>query len=135
MKILKENPPVYQKILDSGMRPHSGVIYTYSDTIYNPSGIDIPDYLMRHEETHSRQQGDEPDKWWMRYLRDQYFRIEQEAEAYAAEYDFICQFRKDRNQRSRILMQLATSLAGPIYGSVIGTLEAYKIIQDKAKTK
>lgn len=135
MKILNEKPPIYDAIIQNGMQPHAGVIYTYKDTIYNPSGADIPDHLIVHEETHSRQQGDNPDNWWGRYLTDQYFRIEQESEAYARQFAFICNKVKDRNQRNRILLDLALVLSGPIYGNVISQQNAMKIIKSKSNVK
>lgn len=117
------------------MKPHSGVIYTYGDTIYNPSGIEIPLHLMSHEEVHSKQQGSDPDVWWTRYIGDAFFRIEQEVEAYAKQYDFICRKVKDRNARTRILVQMGDSLSSPTYGSVIGSQDARIMIKNKSNTK
>lgn len=131
MKIVNEKPPIYNKILNSGMHPHEGVIYTYGDTIYNPSGTEISDHLLEHEEVHHKQQGSDPGKWWDRYLNDQYFRIEQEAEAYAHQYDYLCKRIKDRNQRARILFDLARILSSSLYGSVIGQVSAMGHIKSK----
>ena len=117
------------------MHPHGGVIYTYGDTIYNPSGVDLPDHLIAHEETHSTQQGADPDAWWDRYLQDPYFCIEQETAAYARQYAYICATVRDRNQRNRILLDLSRILAGPVYGNVIGTTDAYKKIKSLSKVK
>ncbi len=135
MKILIENPPVYDSIIDHGMRPNERTVYTYGDTLYNPNNLIIPDDLMRHEETHSEQQGNDPDAWWGRYLIDPYFRISQEVEAYANQYDFMCQKIKDRNQRSKILLNISQILSSPVYGNMIGQSDAYQIIKNKAKTK
>ena len=135
MKILKENPPNLEEILDSGMRPHQFVVYTYGDTLYNPSGVDIPDHLMCHEETHTVQQGADPEAWWKRYMFDPLFRVAQEAEAYARQYDFICHSVRDRNQRNRILIDLSRSLASPIYGHVLTPSASYTLIKGKIKTK
>ena len=137
MKIIHENPPdkLLNAIINNGMHPHSLVIYTYGDTIYNPSGTDIPDHLLIHEETHCEQQGNDPKGWWIRYLIDQYFRIEQETEAYTRQFAYICTTVKDRNQRHRICLDLAKILAGPIYGNVIGQMNVYQKIKSLSKVK
>lgn len=129
MQIIKDYPPIYQAIIDAGMNPHEGVIYTYGDAIYNPNGIELPDHLIKHEETHSRQQRSDVDAWWGRYLIDPYFRIDQEVEAYAVQYKFICQTMKDRNQRARVLTDFARTLSGPLYGNIIGHQAAFKMIK------
>ena len=133
MKIIaNECPPIYDKILQAGMQPTDNAIYTYGDTIYNRSGGSITPDLMIHEETHCIQQGNDPDGWWDRYLNDGLFRIQQEVEAYANQYKFICQIQKDRNRRDKVLRNMATILSSPTYGSIIGSSAAYKMIKDKA---
>lgn len=129
MKILNEYPPFWQDILDAGMSPANTILATYGDTIYNPSASDIPEHLMMHEKVHSLSQGDDPQKWWNRYLTDPYFRIDEEVEAYREQYKFICKSVKDRNRRAQILSQLATSLASPMYGSIITHQGAAQFIQ------
>ena len=124
-----------KKILDAGMNPNlDTVIFSYGDTIYNPGRRDIPDELIEHESTHMRQQGNNPDAWWDRYIKEPYFRLNQEIEAYTAQYDFICQKVKDRNQRLRILLQLVNVVAGPTYGNMISCLDAHNLIRHKSKT-
>ena len=138
MKILSERPPekLLTGVFGAGMAPDLGnTIFTYKDTIYNPSGRDIPDYLIRHESTHTKQQGNDPDAWWERYLHDAYFRLKQETEAYAAQYAYICQRVKDRNQRNRVLIDIAASLSGPTYGSMISQLGAMKMIKEYPNIK
>jgi hypothetical protein len=135
MKILREYPPIYEDIINYGMHPRQGTIFTYGDTIYNPDGIEIPEYLMIHEEVHSKQQGADPDAWWGRYLIDEYFRIEQETEAYAKQYDFMCKKVKDRNQRNRLLIDIAKIVSSPTYGNVITTSAAMIQIKNKSKIK
>ena len=138
MKILNEKPPekILNGIFGAGMAPNLGnVIFTHGDTIYNPSGRDVPDYLIAHESIHTIQQGDDPDAWWERYLRDPYFRLQQETEGYAVQFAFICNKVKDRNQRFKILLALARSLSGPTYGSMIGHSAAMKMIKERSKVK
>jgi len=135
MKVIHEYPPIYEAILSAGMRPNSTTIYAYDGNIYAPEVESVPDDLIAHESTHIRQQSTQPDAWWSRYLDDPYFRIEQEAEAYAAQYDYVCQHMlKDRNARVRFLQRLAGSLSSPIYGSVISTAVAIDRIRSFIKT-
>ena len=137
MIIKNELPPIYEDIIASGLNPTAYAIYTYGDIIYNPSGVEIPRDIIAHEEVHEKQQQDigGPDIWWSRFLDDQYFRMDQEAEAYAVQYDFMCKIRKDRNLRNRILLHYAQTLASPTYGSVLSTTSAMKLIKSKVKTK
>ena len=91
MKIVNEKPPIFDKIVKAGMSPSlDSTIFTYGDTIYNPSGRPIPDHLIAHEARHFKQQGNDPAAWWDKYLVDKEFRFEQEAEAYANQYKFLC---------------------------------------------
>ena len=133
MKIKNEKPPIYDHILQAGLAPSDGAIYTYGDTIYNPTGQPIPPDLVEHEERHSWQQADDPDSWWGRYLDDAYFRMDQEAEAYADQYNFICKKVLDRNQQYRILSRLSQILASPMYGSVLSAQACLNLIQSKAR--
>lgn len=139
MKIINEKPPIYDMIVQSGMTPSPHTIYAYGDAIYNPGGFDLEtkenEHYIVHESVHCRQQGDNPDYWWSRYLDDHFFRIQMEIEAYAEQYDFICKTNKDRNQRFKILHNMARILASPIYGNVIGQQSALQLIKNQAKTK
>lgn len=135
MKIINEYPPIYQALLELGMSPSPTVIFAYDNAIYNPSGRHVYDHEEAHEATHFKQQGDDPDYWWDRYMQDPYFRIEQEVEAYANQYDFLCTRIKDRNQRFKVLYDLARILSGPTYGNVISHQSALSLIKNKTKTK
>lgn len=134
-KIIKEHPPIYDKIIEAGMSPSSTAIYAYDGSIYNPSGKEIPDDIIAHEKVHLKQQDSGSDYWWSRYLDDQYFRIDQEAKAYAVQYDFLCIKYHDRNHRNKMLLFLADILSSATYGNVIGKMAAYKMIKNNAKTK
>lgn len=134
MKILNEKPPMLEDILGVGMNPNlDNVIFTYGDTIYNPSGRYIPDYLIEHESVHTKQQGDDPDAWWDRYLRDPYFRLDQELDAYARQYWYTCQKVKDRNKRNLILIDIAKSVSGETYGNMVRQPYAMQEIKKRAK--
>lgn len=134
MKILHTKPPIYDRAAAAfGLKENDIVYFTYGDTIYNPAGQPIPPDLIVHEETHGEQQDLHPDVakvWWERYLHDPEFRIEQEAEAYGAQYRWLCRQKRDRNARARMLHVLAMALSGPMYGSAI----AYSAAAEKIRT-
>jgi|CXWL01.1.fsa_nt_gi hypothetical protein len=135
MKILIEQPPNIEDIRKV-FTINDTTVFTYKDTIYNPHNcpIDIP--IMAHEEVHSRQQGEDPEGWWKKYLEDPVFRIEQEAVAYSMQYWMQCQFIKNRDTRALNLQRLAETLAGDMYGKMMTVEEAKKwILWKKPKTK
>ncbi len=80
--------------------------------------IVITSNLLIHEQCHGKQQeyNDVVAKlWWIAFLEDPQFRLEQEVAAYAAEYRFICAKIKDRNQRNAHLGRMARLLSSPLY--------------------
>ena len=135
-KVEHKLPPNWDKINASGMYPDPEIaVVTYGDTIYVPSGNKLPDHLMEHEKMHSVTQLEYPggpDAWWQRYYADIYFRIQEEANAYGAQYAFSCRQVKDRNQQTKFLVQLAHELASPLYGSVIDTMSAMRMFKKVA---
>lgn len=138
MNIVNEKPSekLLNGVFGAGMAPDLGnVIFTHGDTIYNPSGRDIPDHLIAHESIHTTQQGDDPDGWWERYLHYSYFRLQQEIEAYAGQFAFICNKVKDRNRRNRVLVDIAMSLSGPTYGSMVSYQGAMKMVKEHSRVK
>jgi hypothetical protein len=140
MKIKNEMPPMWNSLAQAFKINPMHAIFTYGDTIYNPSGIDLdarPD-LIAHEEVHEKQQtadGMTPELWWGKFLRDPKFRMEQEAAGYAAQYAFICNHpdkrhrASGREQRFKVRWQLAGSLAGPLYNHCIGHNDAEALIK------
>lgn len=133
MKIINEKPPIWDMVVRAGMNPsEQTTVFAYGDAIYNPGGRTLPDDLVAHEETHCKQQKGKPDEWWVRYIQDPLFRIDQEASAYAVQYKFICEREKDRNRRFVFLHQIATQLSGPTYGNVISQQGAMKMIKERS---
>lgn len=129
MKILIERPPVWDNIrLAFGIEPRNAV-FTYGDKIYNPEGVDLAEYIIKHEELHEEQQGKRPDLWWGKYLRDVKFRTDQEARAYGVQFREMKKVFRDRNDQARILMRLGQSLSGPLYGHTVAPSEAMKLIK------
>ena len=134
MKILNEKPPVWDAANQLFKLDELNLytVFTYGDTLYNPSGIAIPADLMVHEQIHMRQQqGNETvaKLWWERYLTDPDWRIQQEIEAYHAQYQYLETTTKDRNKRASYLWRLAAMLAGQMYGRTISHREAMQRIK------
>ncbi len=131
-------PPVWETIMQNFKINVGTTLFTFGDVIYNPSAIEIPDDFVHHEELHAEQQGHNPEgagRWWSRYFQDPWFRIDQEAKAYAHQYDFWAKKHKDRNARARKLLQLATTLGSPMYGNVVSIAGAQDLIRSFIKTK
>lgn len=124
-------PPNYKKIqrrIDlTDLKP----VFTYGNTIHNPHRVFIDDTLKAHEFTHIRQQAGNPRKWWRRFLKDKKFRLDQEVEAYREQYKVGMQINRDRNARVRFLMYLARELSGQMYGNIISTQEAARLIENR----
>ena len=135
MKIMNVESAIHDQIAGAGLHPNVSTLYTYDDTIYNPKGVAISAQLLRHEAVHYEQQSNDPDAWWGRYLIDPYFRIDQECEAYASEYAFYCKNHKDRNHRDKVLRQMAGFLSGELYGNVISSQAARKMIKAKSNVR
>src|ERR1700687_5228004 len=113
MQIKHELPPMFDEMLKVfPLAAKPGVLFCWGHTIYNPSKIVIPDYLVCHEYVHCGQQGKEPVFWWQHYLRDPDFRLAQEIPAHQAEYrQFSIDFPA-RNMRRLALRAIAERLSG-----------------------
>ena len=133
MKLVADFPPNIELI-----RQHFALsgneIFTYGDTVYNPTGEQLPPWLKAHEAVHIKQQQDvDPGVWWDRYLRDPGFRLEMELPAHQVEYAIFYRHCSVRNVRRAYLKTMARRLSGPIYGHMIGYAEAMKKIRGKGK--
>lgn len=122
-----ENPPNFEAIcaVFPAVRDHKGAIFTYGDFIYAPHlapGTELAGHLNVHEQVHMCQQKEigGPEVWWDRYLTDVDFRLEQEVEAYRAQYQFVLNLYSPKNEGlKRFLFDLACDLSGPLYGNMI----------------
>lgn len=132
MEIIIAPPPFLDRIRQAGMGVDlSNTVFTYGNKLYNPGGREIPNHLMEHEETHERQQlafKGGPDAWWDRYLVDVQFRLDQEVEAYRAQYRFYCDRHPNRKKREWMLNTLADALCGPLYGGLVDFKRAYELM-------
>jgi hypothetical protein len=111
-----------------GIRP----VFTYGDTIYNPHNLEIDAGLEAHETAHTIQQGENPEAWWVDYLKNPEFRFKQELQAYRVQYRFMKNYIKDREKRARFLRAIAGDLSGRMYGNVCSLNEAMQLIKDEA---
>lgn len=143
MSMCFQKPPVWKQVMEMFRINIGTTIFTFGDVIYNPAQAPIPDDYIKHEEVHAEQQGHNPEgagRWWARVFQDQYFRIDQEARAYAVQYDWWClngpkKQRNNREERAIKLHNLSTVLASPTYGSVVSVAAAKKLIKSFSKTK
>lgn len=105
----------------------STICYTYGDTLYTPNaGKPIEKHLLKHEMTHVKQQGSDPDAWWDMYGKSPQFRYEQELEAYRNQY------KSFKNEHGKIkayefAKYLANDMSSPMYG---GMCTGYQALQD-----
>ena len=135
MKIKIDYPPNIRDILH--VFPYArtpGVIFTYGDTLYNPSNRPISDALKAHEETHAAQQervGVET--WWNLYLESPQFRFDQELKAHGVEWRHILNNGANRNERRSQLTIIAKRLSGPLYGRMVTLDLARKMIDTEAR--
>lgn len=123
MKIETAWPPNIAAIRSVFPLPR-GVIFTYGNVIYNPYGGKISRELKAHEAVHCKQQGDDIEGWWEKYLVDDEFRFDQELEAHRAEYRAFCKHAKNKNNRAAFLNRVATRLASEMYGGLVTRTEA-----------
>ena len=131
VKVKVEKPPIYEEVIKVFEINPESTLFTYGDTIYAPGGGDIPDHLIIHEQVHMKQQNyNDADAaiWWENFLKDKEFRLTQEAEAYAAQYAFICKTVKNHEERFKIRMDLAKFLSGAMYGFMINQVEGAGLI-------
>ena len=130
MKIDNSQPPIIDAIDKVfHVRDKKGVIFCWGDTIFNPSGIIIPEELLIHEQVHSvRQLLNGPEKWWEDYLQDVEFRLHEEIPAHQAEWRSYMSSHKDRNAQFKYLSAISLRLSGPLYGNLCTYKKAKEII-------
>lgn len=126
MNVVRGYPPNIEEIR-ARLAPRPTSIFAYGSTIYSPSGNDLPDDLLAHEEVHALQQraAGGPAAWWARYLDDPAFRLEQEVAAYRAQ---LRASAGPRHERKQLLTRIARDLASPMYGNLVTLPEARALI-------
>lgn len=131
MKMIVNYPPNYHKIIKviPAVRQNNHIVFTYGDTLYNPSGSEIPRDLLAHELVHVEQQGDDPEGWWDRFLAEPDFRFHQELVAYRKQYKYA-QKHYTRKVKMLVLDHIANSIAGGMYGQRYTYKNAKELIRN-----
>lgn len=137
-KVVIGKPPVFDMVALAFQINPINALFCYGKTIYNPSGMIIPQYLIEHEKVHMEQQGFTDQGaalWWGKFLRDPEFRINQEAQAYGRQYQFMCETMKQYHgidAKLHLRSELARILAGPLYNYCVSHSEAMGLIKKYA---
>lgn len=95
-------------------------VFTWGTRIYTKYALSEP--LFSHEKTHCKQQQFSyfwGMVWWVWYVLDERFRLEQELEAYREQYRKFCEQYADREQRTRYARELSEALSGPLYKHIM----------------
>lgn len=103
---------IWEGTLPSNM---ASICYTYGETCYTPRPLTKD--LERHELTHTKQQGSDPDWWWIHFGNDPKFRYEQELEAYRVQYQYYKAVH-GKVKAFEFAKYLANDMASPMYGNM-----------------
>lgn len=133
MKVENLYPPNIDLIRLSDLKPNETILFCYGDTIYNPNNIKILPDVEYHEAVHIKQQGENKDLWWSRYLTEKQFRLEQEIEAYGEQYKFNKKFIKNNKLLKWRLEKMAQALSSETYGNLLNYFQAESKIRNYAK--
>lgn len=136
-KISYNKPPVWDSACAAFRIDGRTAVFTYGDTIYNPNMFPLSDHIIEHEKTHMEQQGHSTENaalWWGKYMRDKEFMIDQEAEAYGRQYNFVAK-QYDRKTRRHFLKQLAKVFSGHLYNYALSYDQAVELIKQYAGTE
>lgn len=128
-------PPIFPEIVAAfpGAAGY-GVLFAWGDTIYNPSGVRIPEELFAHEGVHAQRQNGDPEKWWRRYMTDPAFRLAEEIPAHIEELRFAAMRPgSNRKYRKAYLDHVARRLSGPLYGKMITRDKAEALLRRSLK--
>jgi len=131
-EVRHELPPewIYKKCVKRfGADFWKGTNFAYGNIIYGP--IDPKPDIMLHECVHLSQQAKfkSPDDWWKKYFSDSAFRLEQEKEAYSAQWKKAKEIYP-RQYRRLVKAHIIKSLSGKLYGNLITKKEAEQFLND-----
>jgi hypothetical protein len=128
MRIILARPPNYNEIAAAFPVEGKPVLFCYGDAIFNPMAVEVTPELAAHEQVHSLQQGNWPAQWWHSYLASSAFRLVVEVPAHQVEWHTFCALGHNRRSRGRFLSQIAKRLASPLYGSLVSSAKAKRLI-------
>jgi hypothetical protein len=131
MQVVQTYPPNFEVILAAfPMAKNPGVMFTYGSVIHNPSGREIPIWLVDHEKVHCAQQGEDPAGWWEKYIADKQFRFAQELPAHRVEWrSWLKTGTRNRHERRQMMCIVGARLAGPLYGRMVDFSTARRMIE------
>jgi len=131
--IIHARPPNFSHIaLAFPFADRPGVIFSWGEDIFNPSGVEIPGELLAHERAHGQRQlapGMNPYFWWERYIEDPKFRLEEELAGHKAEYAAFKSHEHNARKRERMLGHIAEKFSSPLYGSMITQPHARRLLR------
>ena len=133
MKIVNSPPPNYAEILQH-FSPPPGTVFCYGQTIYNPSKGEIPPDIEYHESIHMAQQAkySTPDLWYIKYFLDPQFRLDQELEAYSAQYLWVKQHAGSK--AARFCLEESAGALSRDYKLPLNPQQALSKIRNRAKS-
>ena len=128
VKFSNEKPAVFERLQRAfGVKWGGELVIAYNGTIHHTQPLH-PSVIV-HESVHIERQGNSADGWYSRYIADSKFRFGEELLAYRAQYKYLSQTVKDRNELFRFTLKLAGDLSGSMYGNVIPKSDAMKLIK------
>lgn len=133
-KIIKAYPPNFNALSKVfPIKGQQGILYSWGDRIYNPSGLEIPPHLLVHEGVHGERQRSimsidpvvSTEMWWDHYIDDVVFRIIEEKYAHQAEWKAY-----NGSAPDLYLEGMVRRLSGPLYGNMVSSNQARDMILD-----
>lgn len=135
LSISSQKPPNWENIIkifpNLGSDPKFLPIFCYGNVVYNVRGDKLREDLIVHEKVHALQQKDGIEGWWYKFLNDLDFRLDQELDAYGAQYAFLKGIIPNK-KHSKVLYDLAHDLVN-WYGLSITQSQAESKIRNRAK--
>jgi hypothetical protein len=135
VRVLRSYPPNHAAIVAAFpvIAHRRGILFCYADAIHNPDGITVTPALYAHEAVHSERQAGlfpnfGPEGWWNHYLANPQFRLAEELIAHRVEWRHFLGEGHGRKERRAYLSQLASRLASPLYGGLVTTAQAKRMI-------
>jgi len=130
VQVVVGQPPNYAELVEV-FDPSPTTVFAWDGTIYvHPDFADVhlPNDLIAHESVHFVQQRTVggPEAWWRRYIDEPQFRLEQEVEAYRAQWKVL--MRRPKRERFARLYAITCDLGGPMYGNLVTPAEARRLI-------
>lgn len=143
VEIVKGYPPLIDKIDAAFNVRGKPVIFSWGDVIYAPHSDSVSKALQMHEAVHGERQKVFVDAdgergisaWWMRYIADPKFRLDEEIPAHRAEYRWHA--AQPNANEARVgwrslahfhLHHIGSRLSSPLYGSLISLGEAKRLL-------